>query len=216
MFKVTLQCHIFFAENRTLLICCRVYIHLHFHYTRYCTVYSLNIALPIVCSAQCDTLCHLITFTFTKVWKRFIDDIFVIWTHGIDSLNQFIYHLNNCLPSIKFEADVSITEIHFLDMTVSLDEQHNIQTDLYTKPTDTHNYLKYNSAHPRHCRDGIPYSQFLRLKRICSKEETFVHQCREMSKFFIKADYPPGVIRKAMKESSALIAIAYSIPPPSM
>ena len=141
-------------------------------------------------------------YTYTpepKVWKRFIDDIFVIWTHGIDSLNQFIHHLNNCLPSIKFEADLSTTEIHFLDVTVSLGEQHNIQTDLYTKPTDSHNYLKYNSAHPRHCRDGIPYSQFLRLKRICSKEETFVHQCREMSKNFIKADYPPGVIRKAFE-----------------
>ena len=141
-------------------------------------------------------------YTYTpepKVWKRFIDDIFVIWTHGIDSLNQFIHHLNNCLPSIKFEADLSTTEIHFLDVTVSLDKQHNIKTDLYTKPTDSHNYLKYNSAHPRHCRDGIPYSQFLRLKRICSKEETFVHQCREMSKNFIKADYPPGVIRKAFE-----------------
>ena len=131
------------------------------------------------------------------VWKRFIDDIFIIWTNGIESLNTFFEYLNNCLPSIKFEMDQSITQIHFLDVTVSIDEQHNIQTDLYTKPTDSHNYLNYNSAHPRHCRDGIPYSQFLRLKRICSKEETFTHQCREMSKNFIKADYPPIVISDA-------------------
>ena len=131
------------------------------------------------------------------VWKRFIDDIFIIWIHGIETLNVFFDHLNNCLPSIKFEMDQSTSHIHFLDVTVSLDEQHNIQTDLYTKPTDSHNYLNYNSAHPRHCRDGIPYSQFLRLKRICSKEETFTHQCREMSKNFIKADYPPIVIREA-------------------
>ena len=131
------------------------------------------------------------------VWKRFIDDIFIIWTHGLESLQDFYQHLNNCLPSIKFEMDQSTSHIHFLDVTVSIDDQHSIQTDLYTKPTDSHNYLNYKSAHPRHCRDGIPYSQFLRLKRICSTEATFTHQCREMSKNFIRADYPPGVIREA-------------------
>ena len=134
------------------------------------------------------------------VWKRFIDDIFVIWTHGLERLNAFVHHLNNCLPSIKFEAEQSCSEIHFLDVTVSIDEQHNLQTDLYTKPTDSHNYLNYKSAHPRHCRDGIPYSQFLRLKRICSNTDTFTHQCREMSKNFIKADYPPNVIRESFKK----------------
>ena len=131
------------------------------------------------------------------VWKRFIDDIFIIWTHGRDSLNDFVSYLNGCLPSIKFEAESSTAEVHFLDVTVSIDADHNLQTDLYTKPTDSHNYLNYRSAHPRHCRDGIPYSQFLRLKRICSTEDAFLHQCREMSKNFIKAEYPANVIRKA-------------------
>ena len=127
------------------------------------------------------------------VWKRFIDDIFVIWTHGIESLNDPIHYLNTYLPSIKFEAEQSCSEIHFLHVTVSIDEHHQLQMDLYTKPTDSHNYLN-------HCRDGIPFSQFLGLKRNCSKTETFTHQCREMSKNFIKADYPPGVIREAFKK----------------
>ena len=98
-------------------------------------------------------------YTYTPepiVWKRFIDDIFIIWTHGHESLNTFVTHLNNCLPSIKFEADTSTSHIHFLDVTVSLDAHYNLQTDLYSKPTDSHNYLNYRSAHPRHCRDGIP------------------------------------------------------------
>ena len=28
------------------------------------------------------------------VWLRFIDDIFMIWTHGEDNLQQFITYLN--------------------------------------------------------------------------------------------------------------------------
>ena len=29
-----------------------------------------------------------------KLWKRFIDDIFMIWPHGMDSLLEFTDHLN--------------------------------------------------------------------------------------------------------------------------
>ena len=29
-----------------------------------------------------------------KLWKRFIDDIFLIWPHGMNSLLEFIKHLN--------------------------------------------------------------------------------------------------------------------------
>ena len=36
------------------------------------------------------------------VWKRFIDDIFMVWTHGEESLNHFIEYLNSLHESIKF------------------------------------------------------------------------------------------------------------------
>ena len=135
--------------------------------------------------------------TLPELWKRYIDDIFVIWTHSDQELNEFIAYLNHCMPSIKFEAEISQETVNFLDVKVSLDPEGHIITDLYTKPTDSHNYLDYRSAHPKHCRSGIPYSQFLRLRRICSYTETFVQRCREMSKHFIRANYPPHIIKTA-------------------
>ena len=39
---------------------------------------------------------------------------------------------------------------------------------IYRKPTDTYNYVLFSSAHPLHCKLGIPYSQFLRIRRICT------------------------------------------------
>ena len=32
--------------------------------------------------------------TKALIWLRFIDDIFMIWTHGEDNLNEFIKYLN--------------------------------------------------------------------------------------------------------------------------
>ena len=53
-----------------------------------------------------------------KLWKRFIDDILIIWPHGMDSLLQLINHLNTVHTTIKFTSDISDTEISFLDLRI--------------------------------------------------------------------------------------------------
>ena len=72
-----------------------------------------------------------------KLQKRFIDDIFMIWPHGMDSLLKFIDHLNTVHPTIKFTSDTFDTEISFLDATIYI-QQSQLHTKLYTKHTDTH------------------------------------------------------------------------------
>ena len=47
------------------------------------------------------------------IWKRFIDDIFLIWTHGEDSLKEFLNYLNNLHPTIKFISETSTESINF-------------------------------------------------------------------------------------------------------
>ena len=56
-----------------------------------------------------------------KLQKRFIDDIFLIWPHGMDSLLEFIKCLNAVLSTRKFTSDISPTEIAFLDLTIYIE-----------------------------------------------------------------------------------------------
>ena len=49
---------------------------------------------------------------------RYIDDIFMIWTEGLDNLKIFIDYLNNIHPTIKFTSSHSSTNIPFLESTV--------------------------------------------------------------------------------------------------
>ena len=91
---------------------------------------------------------HKYVYTYPlQPWKRFIDDIFLIWSHGMNSLTKFIEHLNRVHPTIKFTSDISETRISFLDLTIHI-EQSKLHTRLYTKPTDRHMYLNYFSEHP--------------------------------------------------------------------
>ena len=39
-----------------------------------------------------------------KLWKRYVDDIFVLWSHGKE-LNIFLSYLNNIHPSITFNIE---------------------------------------------------------------------------------------------------------------
>ena len=94
------------------------------------------------------------------VWWRYIDDIFMLWQHGEESLNIFLKTLNSVHETIKFTADYSSDRVNFLDVEVIL-RNNKILTDLYVKKTDTHQYLDFSSCHPRHCKTSIPYSQAL-------------------------------------------------------
>ena len=122
--------------------------------------------------------------------KRFIDDIFFIWTYGDNKLKDFVTHLNNCHDTIKFTREQSLSTANFLDITISKEDLGHIQTNLYCKPTDSHNYLMYCSEHPRHVLKGIPYSQFLRVRRICSIENEFFENCFMLSSYFLWRGYP--------------------------
>ena len=110
-----------------------------------------------------------------KPWQ-YIHDIFFIWEHGEEKLKEFIDVLNKKHPTIKFTSEWSKTQINFLDVTVYL-ENGKIKAVLYVKPTDTHQYLHSSSYHPCHCKKGIPYSETLRLNRICSDSTSFDRRC---------------------------------------
>ena len=73
-------------------------------------------------------------------WFRLIDDIDMKWIHSDKELDEFFEHANSIHPSIKFIHEVSKTKITFLDTTTTVKEG-NMTTDLYSKPTDKHQYL---------------------------------------------------------------------------
>ena len=86
--------------------------------------------------------------------------------------------------------------IHFLYTTVKLMDRA-LYTDLYCKPTDSHSYLLYNSAHPYHCKKSTPYSQLLRIRKICSSLRDFDRHAQDFASYFQNRGYPSHLIEGA-------------------
>ena len=73
------------------------------------------------------------------------------------------------LRKVEFKKNINWSKIsiNFLDVIVSI-TKGIIETDLYVKHTDSHQYLLWSSCHPFYCKKGIPYSQALGLtESIC-------------------------------------------------
>ena len=72
------------------------------------------------------------------------------------------------------------------------DENNDIQTTLYRKPT--------KSEHPRFLKSSIPYSQVLRLKTICSTSTEFDKNCAAIKQKFLDRQYKEEVLDEQIKK----------------
>ena len=145
------------------------------------------------------------------VWLRYIDDIFLSWTHGEESLNDFNQY-------IKFTYEYSAKNIPFLDLKVVL-KDGKITTDLHVKPTDRHQYLNFLSAHPNHTKGSLVFSQTLRMSRLFSNESDFERNKEKMRSWFVKREYLEKLIdseiRKVkfnIKETNSKNKSQYGVP----
>ena len=91
-------------------------------------------------------------------------------------------------------SEVSTHSVNFLYTTVKIDSDNTLYTTLYEKPTDAHLYLHYDSAHHSPCHSRGPYGQFVRIRRICSKNEDFIDNGIKM---ISKKRVPIETIKKA-------------------
>uniref|UniRef100_A0A8C5PR15 Reverse transcriptase domain-containing protein n=1 Tax=Leptobrachium leishanense TaxID=445787 RepID=A0A8C5PR15_9ANUR len=70
------------------------------------------------------------------LWRRFIDDIIIIWKGGQQSLIEFISSLDNNPYNLKFTSNISDSAIDFLHLTIYIKE-NKIETKTFFKRTDS-------------------------------------------------------------------------------
>ena len=129
--------------------------------------------------------------------------------HGEEKLRDFIKFLNGAHDSITFTAEWSSERVNFLDVQV-IKQGNKLVTDLFTKPTDTHPLLHRTSCHPSHTKNGIPYSQALRIRRICSEETFFDKRVGDLKTWLLARGYKENevdsqVARVRLKNRVALL-----------
>ena len=139
-----------------------------------------------------------------QTWKRYIDDIFMIWTHGREELKNFITHLNSHHPNLTFTWEAHEQQIDFLDAHIHkgkrFREEGILDISPFFKPTNKFQYTHFNSNHPRSTFRGLVKGEATRILRLSSDEETYKKTCQFLTKKFRERKYPHRMIAKTLNQ----------------
>ena len=79
-----------------------------------------------------------------------------------------------------------------------------IVTDIYYKITDTHQYLHFDSCHPRHTKRTIPFNLARRMCTIVSENELRKKRLDELQKMLIERKYPVELVRSGIDKANQI------------
>ena len=102
--------------------------------------------------------------------------------------------------------------ISFLDLSVTLHLDRTIETDIYYKDTNTHDYLPYDSSHQDHSRDNVPYNLDKRINVVfVSNEEKIEYRLNKLKNSLQSCKYPENVINRAYRNAKLQVLVPLKI-----
>jgi hypothetical protein len=126
------------------------------------------------------------------LYFRYIDDLFVIINWPKRHLLQQIDRWNKFDENITLKANIS-NQVNFLDLQIK-NQDGNLITSVYHKPSHEPYYLPFNSIHPLHIKKNIPFMMLLRAIRYCSTLQGHLDERGELKMDLLVNNYPAKFI----------------------
>ena len=105
----------------------------------------------------------------TKIilFKRYIDDIFIIYDNENNDIDEFINGFSTSYGKLKLEITKHNQRIDFLDITIIKNLINNkYEINLYSKPIGNTKLLNANSNHPAHIINNISKGHLVRINSL--------------------------------------------------
>ncbi|KAM9305433.1 uncharacterized protein PAF06_013989 [Gastrophryne carolinensis] len=134
------------------------------------------------------------------LWLRYIDDILVVWKGTAHEFEGFVDSLNHNDRNIRLTYKWDAMKVEFLDLLISK-QAGKLFTTTYRKPTAGNTLLHFSSHHPGPLKRGIPFGQFLRIRRNCSSVTDYLREARELKARFRERGYPHRLLRTCSKKA---------------
>ena len=152
------------------------------------------------------------------LFKRFLDDLFMIFLGTSKQLHIFFSEINKIHPNIKFTMSHTLIKmsnclenvnvkrnIQYRFWTHSVKKNGQIITDLYRKPNDCNQYLLTSSCHPIECFENIPFSLAMRINRICAEPHSRDKRFAELKDLLLNRGYLSGMSDYAINKAGQIL-----------
>ena len=142
-----------------------------------------------------------------KVWKRFRDDVLVVWTHETAKFPSFLHYLSNIdeTGKIKFTIQTAdeVNGLEFLDLKIKC-LNGKLLVDVYSKPTNSFSYVMPLTCCPMKNINKVTQGITLRLRRICDTTEKYESRADEYKNHLLARDYKPSLVDEQFKKISKI------------
>lgn len=132
-------------------------------------------------------------------WLRYVDDVLVIAPKTMD-LDTKMTALNKVDMNIQFTMEMEKDgELPFLDLLIKR-QGSSANFKVYRKPISKNDKIHYFSGHSDRVKSGLVIGEFLRAKRICSRE-FLEEEFNNIIETFLQLKYPITFILKCKKKA---------------
>ena len=108
------------------------------------------------------------------LYKRFIDDIFVIWDGAREILFEFLSAMNTKDERIKLKYEISDSKVSSLDLLLFKDSAcQTLQYSTFRKPLNKYLYVPFESFHPTSSKKAFIKGELMRYARNTSRFSSF-------------------------------------------
>lgn len=111
-----------------------------------------------------------------KFYKRFLDDLLLLWNGTIDEFNEFATYLNLLIPGITFTHQISNHFGEFLDLRIAVtsfgSSKPQITYSTHQKALNKYAYISPKSCHPVHTLKGFIFGE---LQRYATNSSSYFH-----------------------------------------
>ena len=108
---------------------------------------------------------------------RYIDDIFVIWSHTKEELSTFLNNMNSFNPALEYTHQCSSSTVDFLELTIYKGPlfpfTNVLDTRTYQKIHNLYQYLHYSSNNNKATYKGIIAGELVRYVRTNTQKDNY-------------------------------------------
>ena len=135
-----------------------------------------------------------------RYWYRFVDDTRVIQQSA--HKQGFLEHINSIDPAIKFTVEGSQGNggIPFLDTLVTPEADNSLSITVCCKPTQTDQYLQWDSQHNLSTKYSVIGTLTHRTKTVCTKPQLLQKELSHLREALVKCKYPPLAIKRVQSK----------------
>eukprot|EP00978_Attheya_sp_CCMP212_P037631 scaffold179174_cov28-Attheya_sp.AAC.1 len=139
---------------------------------------------------------------YFKLFVRFIDDVFGVWTGPSDEWINFKHDMDKC-GLLRWELLEPCNSVVFLDLSITINRDNmEIKTRSNEKDLNLHLYIPPQSAHPPGVLRSLIFGRLRQFYNLNSNIKNFQHADKNFYTYVLKRGYNEELVQQIFIEAA--------------